>query len=239
MEGTQAMRMTSKSGFKTRTANMWRRGFLRALKREVRFLLPSETEQVMMAVREDAQSIFDKHSHEARDPQGMMAIGLPALVLATHRELIARGVSQSVAFEVLRRSYRSTFESQMRWLTRLEVFFLRDPVKFYERNFIPILNSYFGKSFTWDKKRTDAGWALVATQCGVWDMFSAEGAPELTRLICEWDRNWLNVLDRSRRPIATRRTMTLSTGGSHCEFHFDRADPAPSKTVDVVIESTR
>jgi hypothetical protein len=233
------VKRTSKGKFNTRTANMWRRGFLRALKSEVRFLLPSETEQVMTAVRENAQSIFDKHSHKAPDPQGMMAIGLPALVLATHRELIARGVSQGAAYEVLRRTYRSTYESPMRWLTRLELVFLRDPVKFYERNFIPILESYFGKSFTWNKKTTDSGWALVATQCGVWDMFNAEGAPELTRLICEWDRNWLNVLDRSHRPIATRRTMTLSTGGSHCEFHFDRADPGPSKTVDVVIESSR
>lgn len=229
---------TSKSGFKTRTANMWRRGFLRALTKEIRLLLPSEADQVLEAVRENAQSIFDKHSHKAPDPQGMMAVGLPALVLAAHRELIARGVSEAIAFEALRRAYRSTYESPMRWLTRLELVFLRDPVKFYEKNFIPILESYFGKSFTWNKKTTDSGWTLVATRCGVWDMFNAEGSPSLTRLICEWDRNWLDVLDRSRRPIATRRTMTLSTGGSHCEFHFDRAARAPSKTVDIIIDST-
>ncbi|WP_267279182.1 L-2-amino-thiazoline-4-carboxylic acid hydrolase [Arthrobacter sp. CDRTa11] len=193
----------------------------------------------MAAVKEQAQIIFDRHSHKAPDPQGMMVVGLPSLVIAAHRELTARGVSEGVAFEVLRRTYRSMLGAEMRLLTQIEVFFMRDPLKFYEKNFIPLLNSMFGKSFTWDKKTTQTGWVLVGTQCGFWDMFRAEGAPQLTKLICEWDRNYLNVLDKSRRPIATRRTMTLSTGSSHCEFHFDRAAAGASKTVDVVIESSR
>ena len=229
----------AKSGFKTRTANLWRRQYLKTLKCEVRILLPDETEQVLTVIRDNAQGIFDKHSHKAPDSQGMIAIGMPALVLATHRELIARGISEDVAFEALRRTYRSMYGAPMRWMTRLELLLVRDPVKFYEKHFIPFLNSYFGKSFTWHKKTTDSGWALVGTKCGFWEMFAAEGAPQLTRLICEWDQNWMNVLDRSRRPIAMRRTMTLSTGASHCEFHFDRAAPAPAQTVDVVIESRR
>lgn len=168
-----------------------------------------------------------------------MTVGLPALVIAPHRELTSRGVSEGVAFEVLRRTFRSTLQFEIQWLTRLEMFFLRDPVKFYEKHFIPLLNGYFGKSFAWAKKTTDTGWTLVGKQCGVWDMFSAEGAPQLTTLMCEWDRNWLNALDQSKRPIATRRTTTLSTGASHSEFHFDRPAATPSKTVDVVIESSR
>lgn len=233
------MKKKKTSGFHTPTANLWRRRFLRSLKNEVRLLLPSETAEVMTSVAEQAQILFDKHVYRAPDPQGMMAVGFPSLLLAAHRELTSRGVSEGVTFEVLRRSFRSTLQSQIQWVMRLQLFLVRDPWKFYEKHFIPLLYWYFGKSFTWDKKTTDTGWALVGKQCGFFDLFSAEGSPQLTRLICEWDRNWLNALDQSKRPIATRRTMTLATGASHCEFHFDRAAAAPSKTVDIVIESSR
>lgn len=226
-------------GFRTPVANLWRREFFRTFKREVRFLLPSDTAEVVNAVRQNSQVIFDRHLHRAPDPQGMLTVGLPALLIAAHRELIARGVSEDVAYEALRRAFRQTFESKIRFVTRLETYLLRDPVKAYEKHFIPFLVTVFGASFTFHQKKTDAGWVLVATKCGFYEMFDAEGTPRLTTLICEWDRNYLNVLDRSHRPIATRPTMTMATGHSHCEFHFDRAAAAPARTVDVVIESRR
>ncbi|WP_433734573.1 L-2-amino-thiazoline-4-carboxylic acid hydrolase [Nocardia sp. CA-129566] len=50
----------------------------------------------------------------------------------------------------------------------------------------------------------------------------ARGRTELTTEMCEFDANWIDVIDPRAHGFRFQRTTTIGLGGSHCPFHFDR-----------------
>jgi hypothetical protein len=69
------------------------------------------------------------------------------------------------------------------------------------------------------------------------------GEPSLTVLICAWDRNWMDLIDQSPRPVRTERPSTISTGGDCCRFRFIRdaqkSGKEPNDVVLVQLENAR
>jgi len=60
-------------------------------------------------------------------------------------------------------------------------------------------------------------------RCFYHDVLLANAAPELTPVMCAFDRNWIDAIDPGRHGFRFERTSTIGTGGSHCPFHFTRA----------------
>jgi hypothetical protein len=48
------------------------------------------------------------------------------------------------------------------------------------------------------------------------------GRPELTSVLCEFDRNWLAMISPERHGFRFERKTTLGYGGASCPFHFFR-----------------
>jgi hypothetical protein len=217
-------------------ADGWRKRYLRHFRTQVRAVLPGEQTDVVRSVRHDARRIYEARRHEAPDPQGLMVISSCSLILASYRELVARGITEERAFEVVRGSFSSIFAMPAGRAVRGALFLVRDPVSTLRRRSISTLfRTVFGSLFTFEDRTTDAGSVLTISRCGIYDFFVREGEPGLTRAFCAWDRNWLGELDQSERPVATRRSLTLVTDGKPCEFHFERADARPAPTVDVTL----
>lgn len=215
---------------------MWQYVFFRRLRDEVRYLLPGEVNSVVLGARRRTSESFELHRSEAPDPQGIVSvIGIPSMVLGTYRELVARGVSTEEAFDAVRRSFRKTFGASVRILARLLLSLGRRPVEATGKHLIPMYKAIFGNGFQFDHETTETGWKLVMPRCGAFNFLEAAGEPGLTRAVCEWDRNYLNVMDQSRKPIKTARTVTMSTGSERCEFVFDRSRERTVIPVDVVL----
>ncbi|MEU1519865.1 L-2-amino-thiazoline-4-carboxylic acid hydrolase [Streptomyces sp. NPDC005811] len=213
----------------------WRKQYLRHFRRESRAVL-AQTAEVVGQVKAQANEIYQARRCEAPDPQGLMIISTCSLILASYRELIRNGVAEDRAFEVVRRSFSSIFSAPARKSVRAMLAFLPDPVRtMRKRSIAPLFRAAFGRLFTFEEERTSDSFVFVIPQCGIYDFFLQEGEPQLTRAFCAWDRNWLGVLDSSDRPVATRRSLTLVTGGHRCEFHFEPAEPRPAPTVDVTL----
>jgi hypothetical protein len=59
-------------------------------------------------------------------------------------------------------------------------------------------------------------------KCFWHDFFVAIGHLELTTVLCEFDRNWFDVISPERHGFRFERKTTLGYGGTHCPFHFLR-----------------
>jgi hypothetical protein len=81
----------------------------------------------------------------------------------------------------------------------------------------------FGRGFTFERERDDDGAYLLNVRRCFWhDMFVANGAPELTRVLCAFDTNWISAIDPRRHGFRFDRPTTLGLGGARCPFHFRR-----------------
>jgi hypothetical protein len=59
-------------------------------------------------------------------------------------------------------------------------------------------------------------------RCHYHDVLVANGVPELTPVLCAFDRNWIDVIDPGRHGFRFARETTIGMGGTHCPFHFSR-----------------
>lgn len=87
----------------------------------------------------------------------------------------------------------------------------------------------FGGSFVFERERDDdQAYLLNVRRCFWNDFFASAGVPELTRVLCEFDRNWFEAIEPERHGLRFERETTLGHGGTHCPFHFYRVAGARS-----------
>jgi hypothetical protein len=216
-------------------ASPWRRSFLRHLRREVRSLRP-DADALLRRIEQSARRAFVERRGDAPDPQGLMVIGSSTMILAGYRELVAAGVDREVAYESVRRAFLATFRRSTALATRSLFALSRDPVKSLSRvSLAKFFHGLFGAMFEFEDRISTDRVDLVVTRCEFHRFFVDEGEPLLTRILCEWDHNWLDALNASGRPLRAGRFSTFSTGAQRCEFCFSRTeDPALAR--DVVLE---
>jgi hypothetical protein len=227
--------------FKNFGANLWARAFLRNCRREMTPRL-NDTRAVGQAIRRRAQALFDESFDALPDKQARSILGMCCLVLAAAEELQTSIGDAAVAFDTVRRAFASTYPTPLSWIVRVWLWFHRDPVKnLLGLSFAKLGQRMYGKSMQFADEKTDHAADMLVTRCAFHQFFVDHGRPELTVLVCAWDRAWMDVVDRSSRPIRTERLSTISTGGDCCRFRFVRDEQKhtqePHDVVLVQLES--
>ena len=59
----------------------------------------------------------------------------------------------------------------------------------------------------------------IVRKCGFHSFFQQNGRPELTRLLCDWDNNWSDVLEKNKQ-VQFSRPTTIAAGDRTCDFKF-------------------
>jgi hypothetical protein len=81
----------------------------------------------------------------------------------------------------------------------------------------------FGAGFVFEHPADDDSRFFADVQrCHYHDTLVANGAPELTPVMCAFDANWIEAIDPARHGFRFERTTTIGLGGTHCPFHFFR-----------------
>jgi hypothetical protein len=217
-------------------ANFWARGFLRNC-RKVMTPLVDDMPALEANIRRSAQALFDEDVGTLPDKQARVFLAMCSLVLASFREL-KKLVGETAAFDAVRRTFAMTGAKPMTSLVRLWLWWFRDPVGYLQKR-RPIggfARRMYGKSMEFDEEYADDRADMLVKRCMFHAFFVRHAAPELTPLICAWDRGWMDAIDRSSRPIRTERLSTISTGGDCCRFRFVRdADKSAKDASDVVL----
>ena len=198
--------------------------------------VPKESRDLVERTRAAAQALFDGRHQTLPDTQAQTILGMCSLVLAGYRELgTALGDSQT-AFTIVKAAFHQTYQTFAKFMYRPLLWFSRDPVKMIAKmNMAKFGQRMYGTSMGFAQEQTSDRVTLIVNRCAFHQFFVEHGEPELTQLLCAWDRHWMDVLDASKRPVRTERPTTISTGGDCCRFHFVRDEAKAGKPKSDVI----
>ncbi|MFD6159755.1 L-2-amino-thiazoline-4-carboxylic acid hydrolase [Nocardia sp. NPDC060256] len=83
----------------------------------------------------------------------------------------------------------------------------------------------FGAGFDFARTVDDEeSYHLDIVRCFYHDVLVAHSASELTPVMCEFDANWIGAIDPAKHGFRFERATTIGLGGTHCPFHWDRAE---------------
>ena len=174
-------------------------------------------------IRDHTQQVFDASVAALPDPQARVIYAYCSLLLATFREIRAETGDPAGAYAFARTVFQQTLERPWRLLIKLWLWLVRDPVGFLSRWSLARLSQRsYGTSMEFAEEKTDDTVALVVRRCAYHQFFVDHDEPTLTPVLCMFDRIWMDVINRSPRPIRTERPSTISTGGDSCRFRFIR-----------------
>jgi hypothetical protein len=210
--------------------------FLRNCRRELQVTTPG-AELIVSRIRDHAQRVFDASLTSLPDKQARVIYAYCSLLLAAFRETLAETGDEVYAYGFARKVFHQTLELPWQWLLKLWLLLTRDPVGFLNRwSLLRLFQRSQGSAMEFTEEKTSDEVVLVVRRCAYHKFFVDHGEPALTPVLCMFDRVWMEVLDRSPRPIRTERPSTISTGGDSCRFRFIRDhDKGGAEPVDVVL----
>lgn len=85
----------------------------------------------------------------------------------------------------------------------------------------------FGAAFHFDHPDNDQGrYTAQVTRCYYHEILSANGAGQLTPVLCAFAADWSDAIDPERDGFGFDRPATIGSGGGSCPFRFYRTRPA-------------
>lgn len=213
-----------KNSFGSVTANLFARIYLRNLSKELERVNYPDSKAAMGRVRLEAQKLFDARPKTTPDSLAPLFFGgISALVLATYREVLSQTGDSKLAFAMARNSGHNVFGIPTRLAMRVPLWLVNDPIRLLSgKSLLKFLWVRRHWSLVFSEKITAERAIVFIHHCPYHQFFTDHGAPQLTTILCEWDRLWLDVIDKSPRPIRTERFSTISTGSQRCEFRLIR-----------------
>jgi L-2-amino-thiazoline-4-carboxylic acid hydrolase len=215
--------------------------FLRNCRRELQRKAPGaglpDADLLAARIRDHTQQVFDASVAALSDPQARVIYAYCSLLLAAFREFRAETGDAAGAYAFARTVFQQTLEGPWLRLIKLWLWLVRDPVGFLSRwSLARFFQRNQGTSMEFAEEKTDDAVVLVVRRCAYHQFFKDHGEPAPPPVLCMFDRVWMEIIDRSPRPIRTERTSTISTGGDFCRFRFIRDyDKRGVEPVDVVL----
>jgi hypothetical protein len=187
-------------------------------------------------IKREARALFDERVESLPDRQGRTILSMCSLVLAAYRQLKQRLGDPDAAFQTVRMAFERTYATPMRWYFRFWLWMCRDPVGSLQNSSMARVGQWmYGKSMEFADDKSEHSADMLVTRCAFHQFFVEHGEPTLTLLVCAWDRNWMDVVDQSSRPIRTERASTISTGSDSCRFRFVRDEDKSGKQVNDIV----
>jgi hypothetical protein len=215
--------------------NTWGSLFLVHLRKEARKIGAWDSSK-RKNIKRAARRLYDKGKGELRDIQAGVIVAMCSVVLASYREMLADVKDVDLAEKLAGDAMFTTARSAYMLMTRIELKLLRDPVSALSRVSLARISSLmYGRSMEFDQEIARDRVSLIVNRCAFHQFFTDNGEPHLTRLLCRYDRNWMDLVNASNRPVRIDRPSTISTGSPQCLFHFARdQEPRKKEARDVV-----
>jgi L-2-amino-thiazoline-4-carboxylic acid hydrolase-like protein len=216
-------------------ANRWARNFFRSLHKTTVETTPSHA-VVVENIKRQAQGIFDARRASLPDRRARLVLTLCSLILASYRELLNVTGDPKEAEEIVGKTLLQTNQASARVMTRVFILSSRNPFRLLSRVSLKGISELtYGRSMGFDQERTQNSVSLIVNRCAFHQFFIDNGEPQLTQLLCLWDRNWMDPINSSNRPVRIERPTTISTGSETCQFRFVNDELKENKeTIDVL-----
>jgi hypothetical protein len=210
--------------------------FLRNCRRELQGKA-LDAGMLVKRIHDHTQQVFDASVAPLPDKQTRVIYAYCSLLLAAFREIRAETGDNVYAYAFARKVFQQTLDLPWQWILKLWLRLTHDPVGFLNRwSLLRLFQRSQGSAMEFAEEKTSDAVVLVVRRCAYHKFFVDHGEPTLTPVLCMFDRVWMEILDRSRRPIRMERPSTISTGGDSCHFRFIRDhNKGGAEPVDVVL----
>ena len=185
-------------------------------------LSQSDGPHVEQVIRSELTALFESKRGLAADEQSTFHLRCGTLALAGYR-VLQRFVPKEGAFEKVRRAFiepgRADMLREMAEVMNSGTDPFRQVVAYSKSQ----EEQFFGSKFTFERVQDDdQAYKLHVNECFFHRFFSDNGAPELTKLGCDVNANWIDAIDPAKHRVLLDRPSLLGYGGDKCRFYFYR-----------------
>lgn len=174
-------------------------------------------------IQSDADALTAADKTPRPDAMANHHLAAAHLILAADRALAREGIDAERRRGALAHGMATPGRSAMHIATRMLLWGRADKLKAladYSETRIP---PRYGASFEVETAERSADTFVQSiTRCAYHDVFTRNGAPELTTIMCAFDKMWIDAIDPAKDGVRFERPTTLAEGGKSCRFEFRR-----------------
>jgi|HubBroStandDraft_4_1064222.scaffolds.fasta_scaffold315571_2 hypothetical protein len=177
-------------------------------------------------IRSEQTALYEPKRGLATDEQGTFHLRCGTLALAAYRVLQV-SVPKDDAFEKVRRAFiepgrADTFREMAEMMNAAA-----DPFRDLVTHTKSQEEQFLGSTFNFERVQDDDhAYKVHVHKCFYHSFFSENGAPELTRLACDINANWIDAIDPAKHGVRFERPSMLGYGDDKCQFHYYRLPTA-------------
>lgn len=201
--------------------SFWPKSFKKYLRVHLEPRFGKETKTLIKKISGRTRKIQLEFSDFPTDQMTPSFMTTCAVIAASYEVLINKMESKEEVVEFLQHSFKHTAEKQVKLTYKLMFIGKKDMLKTMEdffKNGMPLYGDSF--EFNYVKNEAEGSFGCHITKCFFNDFFTKYGVPELTTVLCHWDENWLEEIDKEKHGLTYSRPTTLGYGGDKCRFDF-------------------
>lgn len=203
------------------------RGYRKRLMTALNALVGREADVLYRRIEQQAAGLVEANQAMIVDKASGSHLLLVAILLASYRVLGERFGDKQKAQDLIRSPFLDSGKGVSRGMMNMMAIVTRDPFKTMVKISKTKQAAYYGRSFIHQAHQDDArAYVMHVSKCFYFDFFKAQGAVELMPMFCAKDNNWSDAIDPAKLGFQFNRPTTLGTGGTVCEFRFERVAPA-------------
>lgn len=183
-----------------------------------------DVKSLMRGLEIDIERIIAGNSKMVEDERTRPHLRLAVLVLASYQTLCSIPLERQQAIEIVEDVFAGIGRTMLRLYTLALLTFSRDPFTAITHAGKSRALQQYGREWEFRIEETDSCFSMTATRCFYADFFRAVDAPQLTRVFCRWDQNWIEPINPARHKINFNRPVTIGYGGRECPFIFTRIE---------------
>jgi len=177
-----------------------------------------EVDYLLNRIVVEADHVFKSHLDYAVDKPSQGHLLLVSYIWAADEVLSGPLKEPGKVKSILVKAVCDPGRFFVKWSMRLSLMLARDKMKMMKDGATRKLSMY-GKQFSMECKEPDDNtFIMLVSTCGFHEFFKQKGKPELTDVLCEWDKIWYQEINPHRDGIAFELTETLASGGECCCF---------------------
>jgi hypothetical protein len=194
-------------------------------------LSQGEGQDIEQVIRAELTALYESKRGLAMDAQSTFHLRCATLALAGYR-VLQRSVSKDDAFEKVRRAFiepgRADTFGEMAELMNTAT----DPFRQLVAHTKSQEEQFLGSTFRFERVQDDdQAYKVHVHECFYHSFFSEKGAPELTKLACDINANWIDAIEPAKHGVQFERPSMLGYGDDKCQFHYYRLPMAQGEEV--------
>ena len=185
-------------------------------------LLQGDGQHLEQVIRSEQTALYESKRGAATDEQHTFHLRCGTLVLAAYR-VLQLSVPKDDAFEKVRRAFiepgRADTLREMAEMMNTAT----DPFRHLVTHTKCQEEQFLGSTFNFERVQDDDhAYKVHVNECFYHRFFSENGAPELTRLACDINANWIDAIDPAKHGVRFERPSMLGYGDDKCGFYYYR-----------------